>query len=253
MKRVLAILTIMVCLSSVCSAYANTPDSVTYIVNPASGVNVRDARREGNVITVIRGGEPVEVTGESNNWYTVRLNDGTTGYIYKDYLHVGHAEELEAIDNRRNRRVSIDNTKAEFVGTILSSCKVYKKANGKVIGEYEAGDSVYIRQTGKFWHKIVWNNSEIGYIQAKYVKVVDINIPGEGTVYMLTDQNNETTKYSIRKEPSYKSKELALFKMGRYVRVLEMVNSVWAKVVYNSNGDIGYVRRTWLQKSQRYN
>ncbi len=250
MKRVLTVITILVCLFSWHIAYANTPDSVTYIVEPKLGVNVRDAVEDGAVIKVIRGGEPVEVTGETRFKYKVRLEDGTTGYIYKKYLHVGHAEELEAIENRRNRKVNVDNSWANLIGRINSDCSVYKTANGKIIDEFKVGDIVFIRQTGQFWYRIIYQNSEVAWIQSKNVDIVDVNAPGEGTVYVLRDtRNSGTSKVDIRTEPNIKSKVLKTVKMGYHVRVLEEVNNVWAKVSYDSNGSIGYVRRCWLKKT----
>ncbi len=250
MKRVLLVITIMVCLFSWHGAYANTSDSVTYIVDPASGVNVRDATKGGSVITIVRGGKTVEVTGETSRWYRVRLDDGTQGYIYKQYLHVGHAEELEAIEKRRNRKVNVDNSWANLIGSINSDCQVYKKANGKIIGCLETDDIVYIRKTGRYWYRIIYNNSELAWIQSKYVDIIDVNVPGEGDVCVLRDgKKTGTTKVDIRTEPNIKSKVLKTVKMGYHVRVLEEVDDVWAKVSYDSEGSIGYVRQRWLKET----
>ena len=57
-----------------------------------SNVNVRDnpTTQGSNVIKVAKEGETYEYTGtaEDDNWYIIRLEDGSTGYIFKKYVSV---------------------------------------------------------------------------------------------------------------------------------------------------------------------
>ena len=66
----------------------NTVCTLTIVSN----VNVRDnPSTEGtNVIKVAKAGETYECYGsvEDGNWYEIRLEDGTTGYVFKDYVMI---------------------------------------------------------------------------------------------------------------------------------------------------------------------
>ena len=66
----------------------NTVCTLTIVSN----VNVRDnPSTEGtNVIKVAKAGETYECYGsvEDGSWYEIRLEDGTTGYVFKDYVMI---------------------------------------------------------------------------------------------------------------------------------------------------------------------
>ena len=58
-----------------------------------SDVNIRDAASKdgSNVIGKAKTGEKYEYYGygdDSKNWVTIKMSDGTTGYIYKDYVKI---------------------------------------------------------------------------------------------------------------------------------------------------------------------
>lgn len=60
-------------------------------VTVVSNVNVRDNpdTKNSNVLKVAKAGETYECVGEAGdgNWYEIVLEDGTTGYVYKDYVN----------------------------------------------------------------------------------------------------------------------------------------------------------------------
>lgn len=57
-----------------------------------SNVNVRDNpdTQDSNVLKVAKEGETYSCAGEAGdgNWYEIILEDGTSGYVYKDYVEV---------------------------------------------------------------------------------------------------------------------------------------------------------------------
>lgn len=222
----------------------------TYIVDPATGVNLRDANGGGNVIKVVRHGSQVEVIGEDKFWYEVELADGLKGYIYKDYLHPASGEELR--EKLVTKKITHE-ADAKFIGTLKETVKVYKKANGKLLGTIEEGDFVFILQTGQYWNKIVWNNTEVAYIQSSACEISEVNIPGEGVVYRLQDDYTRYKQVPIRKEPNSNSRRIMYAKNDSYVRVVEEVNDKWALVSYDGYGHMGYVSKLYLRKVKKYN
>ena len=140
----------------------------------------------------------------------------------------------------------INNEYALFKGVCLESCKVYRQENKEVIGRLEKGDEVFVRKTGQYWYKIVYQGKEIAYVQSSKVQLLDANIPFEGVVYG-TAGDGSTKKFAVRAQPSYNAETIATLEFGTYVRVLEYVDSQWVKIAYGATGNIGYMRRVWLK------
>ncbi len=71
---------------------AEENETISYTLVVVSNVNVRDnPSTEGtNVLKVAKPGESYECYGsvEDGNWYEIRLEDGTTGYVFKDYVTI---------------------------------------------------------------------------------------------------------------------------------------------------------------------
>jgi len=73
-------------------------------------MNVRSEKStESSIVTQIPEDEKYEILGESDNWYKISVDDGTKGYIAKQYSHmrvrfkkaVSIAEEKEALRRKR--------------------------------------------------------------------------------------------------------------------------------------------------------
>lgn len=250
MKRVRVMLVILV-MSLVCTyfiPFAGAEGGYLWMVDAPSGVNVRDAKKDGNIIGCIRKGEIFRVVEEDNYWIgTIYGEDGQIGYIYKSNCHIAHAEEIEEWEKRKKAGIKVTNEDAFYIGTIKQDCRVYKQANGKVIGELKADDVVYIRQLGQYWYKIIWNNKEIGYVQTKNVKLTDINVPGDGEIKILIDQKYGYTTHLVREEPNFEANKLATLSGKPYVRVIdEESDDTFALVAYDSYGNVGYVQKRLL-------
>ncbi len=67
-------------------------EPATSVLTIVSNVNVRDnpGTQGTNVIKVAKAGEVYECLGtaENDEWYMIRLDDGSTGYVFKDYVSV---------------------------------------------------------------------------------------------------------------------------------------------------------------------
>ena len=257
MKKV-ALFCVFVILISMFTVYASAESSITYIIDTPGGVNVRDSKKGGNITEVIRSGEPVEVIDSSDKyWLQIRRKDGSIGYIIKGengktYAHPAHAEELEALQNKKPVRIYVDNTDAYLLAVATKDATVYKKANEKKLGVIEAGEIVYVRQTGRYWYKIIWANSEVAYVQTECLELIGPNIPGDEKVYYLTGGENPDSLAVVRTEPNAKAERLVSLKMSSFVRVIEDVDGKWVKVRYDAEGNEGYMYKKWLKESKKF-
>lgn len=244
MKRVWCLVLVISLLISAIPAVSTAVGGYLWMVDAENGVNVRSAKKNGTVIKTLRKGEIILVCEEDKLWVGYRMEDGNIGYCYKEYLHIAHAEEIEAWENRKKQGITLTNEEAFAIGTIKEDCKVYKRANGKVIGYFEAGDEVYIRQTGKFWYKIVWEDRELAYIQSKYVEFDRPNIPADGDFMMVACK-----KYApIYEENDAHSKKIGKVQNGHYVVVIDDSDEEYCFVYYDPNCNEGYISKKYLRE-----
>ncbi|MBQ7247866.1 MAG: SH3 domain-containing protein [Lachnospiraceae bacterium] len=62
-----------------------TVDTMMYITK--DGVNVRkQPNTDSEVVTTVKTGDYIQITGKGSEWYRVCLKDGTTAYIKKDFF-----------------------------------------------------------------------------------------------------------------------------------------------------------------------
>jgi uncharacterized protein YgiM (DUF1202 family) len=67
-------------------------ETAVYTLTIVKNVNVRDnpSTSDTNVLKVAQAGETYECYGTAGDgtWYEIRLEDGTTGYVFQDYVTV---------------------------------------------------------------------------------------------------------------------------------------------------------------------
>ena len=147
------------------------------------------------------------------------------------------------VNKGKKNGIKITNFDAFAIGTILNDCNVYKTANGKIIGSYKEGDEAFIRQTGKYWYKIIWDNKEIGYVQAKNIEFARPNIPAEGDYQKVVCRNFAP----IYEEASFQSKKIGKIQNGHYVVIVDDSDSDFSYVCYYSDGRFGYISKKYLR------
>ncbi len=246
MKKVACILFVVCVLCSIFSV-SYGEGGYLWMVDAGSGVNVRDAKKNGNVVGFLRRGEIIKVVEEDSRWVGFYMDNGNIGYVYKQYLHIAHAEEIEEWERKKKLGIKLENKDAYLVGTLKEDSKIYKTPNDKILGELEAGTTVFIRQTGKYWYKVIWNNKELGYVQTSKVKITAPNIPGEEPVRVVIPKNS-AEKAPIWDSP-FKNYRESFIKTGYFVRILEEDND-WCKVMYDADGNIGYMHKSWLKETK---
>lgn len=243
MKRVCCLILEFSLVLAAIPIVALTEGGYLWMVDAPSGVNVRNAKKNGKIITTLRKGTIILVCEEDRYWVGYRLDDGSIGYCYKEYLHIAHAEEIEAWEYRKKNGIKVTNMDAYAIGTIKEECSVYKTANGTVIGNFQAGDDVYIRQTGKYWYRIIYENRELGYVRSQFIMFSRPNIPAEGEVKIVCCDGFAR----VYEEPNSRSAKIGKIKNGHYAIVQDDSDEKYAFVCYDAEGNVGFVLKKYLR------
>ena len=192
---------------------------------------------------VIPSGTGITVTDTSNSeWYAVRLSDGSTGYIYAEYISVSGSNNAE--DGEVNAKTTADVNFRSGPGTNYNS-----KA---VIG---SGTGIIVTDTGNSqWYAVRLTNGSTGYIYAEYIRITgDVGTPSAPAEPTPAPSNPEaeqtakTTEYvNFRTGPGTNYSSKGVISLGTTVTVTDTSNSQWYAVRL-SNGSTGYIFAQYLK------
>ena len=192
---------------------------------------------------VIPSGTGITVTDTSNSeWYAVRLSDGSTGYIYAEYISVSGSNTAE--DGEVNAKTTADVNFRSGPGTNYTS-----KA---VIG---SGTGIIVTDTGNSqWYAVRLTNGSTGYIYAEYIRITgDVGTPSAPAEPTPAPSNPEaeqtakTTEYvNFRTGPGTNYSSKGVISLGTTVTVTDTSNSQWYAVRL-SNGSTGYIFAQYLK------
>ena len=192
---------------------------------------------------VIPSGTGITVTDTSNSeWYAVRLSDGSTGYIYAEYISVSGGNTTE--DGEVNAKTTADVNFRSGPGTNYNS-----KA---VIG---SGTGIIVTDTGNSqWYAVRLTNGSTGYIYAEYIRITGNvgtpSAPAEPTPAPSNpeaEQSAKTTEYvNFRTGPGTNYSSKGVISLGTTVTVTDTSNSQWYAVRL-SNGSTGYIFAQYLK------
>ncbi len=72
------------------------------VINVSTSLRVRSgASTSSSVVTTLRNGQTFTIKGKSGAWYKVNIN-GTTGYVYEEYVKVISGEASDGSNNSAN-------------------------------------------------------------------------------------------------------------------------------------------------------
>ena len=192
---------------------------------------------------VIPSGTGITVTDTSNSqWYAVRLSDGSTGYIYAEYISVSGSNTTE--DGEVNAKTTADVNFRSGPGTNYNS-----KA---VIG---SGTGIIVTDTGNSqWYAVRLTNGSTGYIYAEYIRITgDVGTPSAPAEPTPAPSNPEaeqtakTTEYvNFRTGPGTNYSSKGVISLGTTVTVTDTSNSQWYAVRL-SNGSTGYIFAQYIK------
>ena len=223
----------------------------------------RGAGTNYGVIKVIGTGTTVTVTDASNNqWYKVKLSDGTEGYLFSEYLKVTSGN----IDSAKPSATPTP-TPAPSNGTVqakTTSDLNVRKGPGTSYGIIKVIDmnvTVTVTEaTNSSWYKVKLSDGTEGYLAAQYLKITsgDINSvkPGNSGDDNTNNGNNSnapatdeyvrvTVGLNLRSEPNTSCKVLTVLSTGTVLNVLDRKTSGWVHV-RTTGGAEGYVSAEYV-------
>ena len=179
------------------------------VKNITSNLRVRQAPSTSALtIGYLLGGQEVEITGESGEWYKINFN-GKVGYSHKDYI-TKISNGSSGSSNNNN-----DSTVTEKDGTVdaTDGLRVREGAgtNTKILGVLNHGSVVKIVDTNGSWYKIKYG-SGYGYVHKDYVTI-------------KTSSNNNNTQEKPDNKPEVVVKKGEVYNTGSNLRVRSAANT----------------------------
>ncbi len=144
--------------ASMASAAGATPSSTSQTGTvTASSLNVRSGPSTSHsIMHTLWNGNRINVIGESDNWYNIRLSDGRTGWVSKDYIASQMSTTGTVTATRLNVRTG-PSTSNSIMHTLWNGNRV------NVIGESDG------------WYNIRLSDGRTGWVSKTYLQVTGSN------------------------------------------------------------------------------
>ena len=187
----------------------NTNITKGKVKNITSNLRVRQSPSTSALtIGYLLGGQEVEITGESGEWYKINFN-GKVGYSHKDYITKISNGSTGSSNNNNGSTVT------EKDGTVdtTDGLRVREGAgtNTKILGVLNHGSAVKIVDTNGSWYKIKYG-SGYGYVHKDYVII-------------KTSSNNNNTQEKPDNKPEVVVKKGEVYNTGSNLRVRSAANT----------------------------
>ena len=191
---------------------------------------------------IIASGTSITVTDTSNSeWYAVRLSNGSTGYIYAEYISMSTGGSTSNGEERSAKTTEYVNFRSG-PGTNYSST-----------GVIALGTTVTVTDTSNAqWYAVRLSNGSTGYIFAEYISFTGSNTPSATAAPTQapsngSEQTAKTTEYvNFRSGPGTNYSSKGVIALGTTVTVTDTSNSEWYAVRL-SNGSTGYIFAQYLK------
>ena len=191
---------------------------------------------------IVASGTSITVTDTSNSeWYAVRLSNGSTGYIYAEYISMSTGGSTSNGEERSAKTTEYVNFRSG-PGTNYSSK-----------GVIALGTTVTVTDTSNAqWYAVRLSNGSTGYIFAEYISFTGSNTPSATAAPTQapsngSEQSAKTTEYvNFRSGPGTNYSSKGVIALGTTVTVTDTSNSEWYAVRL-SNGSTGYIFAQYLK------
>ena len=196
---------------------------------------------------IIASGTTITVTDTSNSeWYAVRLSNGSTGYIYAEYISMSTGGNTSNGEERSAKTTEYVNFRSG-PGTNYSSK-----------GVIALGTTVTVTDTSNAqWYAVRLSNGSTGYIFAEYISFTGNNTPSATAAPTQapsngSEQSAKTTEYvNFRSGPGTNYNSKGVIALGTTVTVTDTSNSEWYAVRL-SNGSTGYIFAQYLKLNSSF-
>ena len=186
---------------------------------------------------IIASGTTITVTDTSNSeWYAVRLSNGSTGYIYAEYISMSTGGSTSNGEERNAKTTEYVNFRSG-PGTNYNSK-----------GVIALGTTVTVTDTSNSeWYAVRLSNGSTGYIFAQYLKLNSSSSTTATPAPSGSEQSAKTTEYvNFRSGPGTNCSSKGVIALGTTVTVTDRSNSEWYAVRL-ANGSTGYIFAQYLK------
>ena len=191
-------------------------------VNSSRGLNVRSTPRveDGNKLYVLANGTDLEIIGEKDDWYKIKVKNKKSGWVSSQYVDL--------------------NSKSSYVSANRVNFRSGPSTSYSVIGKLSNGDKVEVISTSNGWSKVKYKG-KTGYVSSKYLSS---SVAPESTT--TTTKYVNTLSLNVRSGPSTSYSVIGKVSEGDKVEVISTSNG-WSKIKYK--GKTGYVSSKYLSSS----
>lgn len=241
------ILSLLILSTMLCAALPAMAQEILYTGSVSKTMTIREkkstsARKLGSV----EEGETISIVQYDAEWTKVE-KDGKTGYVLsKNVIDLALAGAYN------------DAAQAQYLGVASKALTIREKENKAALRmqTLEEGETVYILELGKTWHRVVKNGIE-GYVLADPVTGLqgasdEIEVPDEyvtAPAFEAFFSAQADVNLSIRRDKNEDSRLLGTVYQDEYVDVMS-TDGEWAHV--RKKDAEGYVRANHLRYYKRY-
>lgn len=224
---------------------SNDQEGKIKLSSSSSMLNMRaSASTSSAVVTQLRNGAAVTITGASGDWYAIK-SDGYSGYVMKKYVSITD----DTTDPGDGDDDDNSGTYAGYIKLSTASAKVNVRAgagtNTSKLGQLANGTAVSIVAQNGDWYKLEYGNG-YGYVLKSYVRLGTSSGSGGGSTPSASDTATTTASVNLRSVGSTAGTKLGTYPTGTKVTVVDK-GSTWSKV--EVSGKTGYMINSYLKFS----
>ena len=190
---------------------------------------------------VIASGTAITVTDTSNSeWYAVQLSNGTTGYMFSEYIKMSGSSSSSSESESAPSTESTAAKTTEYVNVRSGPGTNYSSK-----GIIASGTSLTVTdRSNSEWYAVKLSNGTTGYIFSKYISISS----SSGSSGSATESTAaKTTEYvNVRSGPGTNYSSKGVIASGTSLTVTDRSNSEWYAVKL-SNGTTGYIYSIYLK------
>ena len=216
---------------------------VIKLSSSTSSLNLRQgASTSTAVVTQLKHGAAVTVTGESGDWYAI-TSGGYSGYVMKKYVNLGGSSDEGTTGGNTTTYpgvIRLSNTASTV------NVRAGAGTNTSKLGTLAHGAAVKVIASNGDWYKIEYGTG-YGYVLKSYVSLGGSSSSSGGSSSSSTSKTaTTTTSVNLRATGSTSGTKLGTYPAGTKVTVLSK-GSTWSQV--SVSGKTGYMKNDYLKFS----
>ena len=191
---------------------------------------------------VIASGTAITVTDTSNSeWYAVRLSNGTTGYMFSEYISMSGGSSSSGSDSVP----STESTAAKVTEYVNVRSGPGTNYTSKTV--IASGTSITVTdRSNSEWYAVKLSNGMTGYIFSIYIELESGSSSGGGSSSSESVRARTAAGVNVRSGPGTNYSSKTVIASGTSITVTDRSNSEWYAVKL-SNGMTGYIYSIYIR------